>query len=378
MKTIDKIESIDNSIAELSDKIKKAETIEDVDELSNQMNALKREKLSLENEETTNEVTTLNYLDSKKAVDDFARLFANSRTTEDALNAWKSKLTENGITITDNDNYLPRKLEMDIQTVLTRSNPVFPLFKVTNLGAQIVTRELTSNDEAHVHIPGTTKETQSASLRISKISPKMIYKKQAINEIDKRTINNFGELYEVIVAELAQRVIDKIVDLALVEGTATEGETGAQEKENGFISILTETDTNKVVHVDGTTSFVSAVEQAVDVTVAPGKKYLVLTVAQKQALLKDLRSKFDKVFISANPSEMASILGVDELILYRGSKKIKPFVMVEGSYAVDMQPLTRIEQFKIDTNENDVLVETPATGRAVTFNGIAVIDLAEG
>ena len=50
--------------------------------------------------------------------------------------------------------------------------------------------------------------------------------------------------------------------------------------------------------------------------------------------------------------------------------------MAEGAYAVDMQPLNRVEQFKIDTNTNDVLVETPASGRAVAFGGIAVVDLA--
>lgn len=48
--------------------------------------------------------------------------------------------------------------------------------------------------------------------------------------------------------------------------------------------------------------------------------------------------------------------------------------MAEGAYHIDHQPLARIEQFQLLRNENDILVETPATGRPVAFGGIAVID----
>ena len=79
----------------------------------------------------------------------------------------------------------------------------------------------------------------------------------------------------------------------------------------------------------------------------------------------------------SNINALAEEFGLDGVVIYRGSKKIKPVVLVEGAYAIDMQPLVRYEQFKISTNQNDILVETPATGRPVQFEGIAVIDLAE-
>ena len=374
MKLIDKIEEINNSITELVAKVENSQDIEEVKQLTEKLNALKDEKQTLENGEK-NKVEK-NYLETKAASKDFATIYQNSRNTEEFHNAWNAKLEENGVKITDEGGYLPKRIEMEIQTVLTRSNPVFPLFKVSNQGAILYTRELTSADEAKVHVPGTKKEVQAATLKTSGVRPKMVYKMQSFDEIDKRTINNFGELYEVIVAELAQRVIDKVVDLALFDGSATDGETGSPETENGFISIKNEKDTNKVVHVNGKTDLVDALEEAVDAIDAPGKKYLIITKQQKRAIIKALRTKYPNSVFKSSNTELASEFGIDEIVIYNGTKAISPTVMAEGAYAVDMQPLNRVEQFKIDTNTNDVLVETPASGRSVAFGGIAVVDLA--
>ena len=374
MKLIDKIEKINKSITELVAKVENSQDIEEVKQFTEKLNALKDEKQTLENGEK-NKVEK-NYLETNAASKDFATIYQNSRNTEEFHNAWNAKLEENGVKITDEGGYLPKRIEMEIQTVLTRSNPVFPLFKVSNQGAILYTRELTSEDEAKVHVPGTKKEVQAATLKTSGVRPKMVYKMQSFDEIDKRTINNFGELYEVIVAELAQRVIDKVVDLALFEGSATDGETGSQEKENGFISIKNEKDTNKVVHVNGKTDLVEALEEAVDAIDAPGKKYLIITKQQKRAIIKALRTKYPNSIFKSSNAELASEFGIDEIVIYNGTKAISPTVIAEGAYAVDMQPLNRVEQFKIDTNTNDVLVETPASGRAVAFGGIAVVDLA--
>lgn len=376
MKLIDQLETIDNSINELVEKVENSTDVNEVKKLTEEVNALREQRKALENGEKDKMKTTQNYLETDRSALDFAELYANAKSTEAFHNSWKEKLAENGLSIEDEGQYLPKRIELEIQTVLTRSNPVFPLFKTTNQGAILYTRELTSDDEALVHIPGTKKEVQSATLKTSGIKPKMIYKMQSFDEIDKRTINNFGELYETIVAELAQRVIDKIVDLALVEGTATDGETGSAQEENGFISILTEKDTNKVIHVDGKTDLVEALEEAVDAIDAPGRKHLIVTKQQKRAIVKALRTKFPQSTFKSNNAEIAAEFGVDEIVIYNGTKTINPIVMADNAYAVDMQPLNRVEQFKIDTNTNDILVETPASGRPVLFGGIAVVDLA--
>lgn len=377
MKLIDQIESIDNQLKDLGDKISNAEDKETIEGLMAEVKELKNAKaqLIIQTEDTTVEKQlSKNYLETEQALHDFVEIQMNSRGESEIKNAWEAKLVENGVTITDKDNYLPKKLELDIQTVLTRSNPVYPIFKHTNVGAILVARDFTSDDEAKVHVPGTTKSRQTATLKVSGLKPRMVYKATSINEIDKRTIDNFSELYQLLVAELAQRVIDKIVDLALVEGSATDGETGDANAENGFISIMNETNVNKVKKINGKADLVAAVEQAVDAIDAPGKKYLVVTKAQKRDILDALRKKFPQSTFLNNNRDIANVFGVDELVIYQGTKALMPIVIAQDAYHVDMQPLNRIEQFRLDTNENDILVETPATGRPVAFGGAVVID----
>nr|DAI49707.1 MAG TPA: major capsid protein [Caudoviricetes sp.] len=375
MKIIDQIESIDNKLEELAESAKVATDVEALNQISDEIKELKSQRNQLiQTEDNMDKTVNKPYLETEKAMEDFAVLHLNSASDAEFRKAWGEKLAQNGITVTDKDNYLPRKLELQLETVLTRSNPVYPLFKISNLGALLVTRELTSSDEAQVHIPGTDKVKQAASLKVSAIKPKMIYKVQSINEIDKRTIDNYGELYNTIVAELAQRVIDKIVDLALVEGSATDGETGSSTAENGFISILNETDTNKVAHVAGKKDIVAAVEEAVDSIDAPGRKYLIVTKQQKRDIIAAVRAKWTNTTFFATNQAIQDTFGLDGIVIYQGTKAIKPTVMVEGAYHIDHQPLARIEQFQLLRNENDILVETPATGRPVAFGGISVID----
>lgn len=377
MKLIDQIESIDNQLKDLGDKISNAEDKETIESLMAEVKELKNAKAQLiiqAEEETVEKQVSKNYLETEQALHDFVEIQMNSRGESEIKNAWEAKLVENGVTITDKDNYLPKKLELDIQTVLTRSNPVYPIFKHTNVGAILVARDFTSDDEAKVHVPGTTKSRQTATLKVSGLKPRMVYKATSINEIDKRTIDNFSELYQLLVAELAQRVIDKIVDLALVEGSATDGETGDAANENGFISVMNETNVNKVKKINGKADLVAAVEQAVDGIDAPGKKYLVVTKAQKRDILDALRKKFPQSTFLNNNRDIANVFGVDELVIYQGTKALMPIVIAQDAYHVDMQPLNRIEQFRLDTNENDILVETPATGRPVAFGGAVVID----
>lgn len=377
MKLIDQIESIDNQLKDLGDKISNAEDKETIEGLMAEVKELKNAKaqLIIQTEDTTVEKQlSKNYLETEQALQDFVEIQMNSRGDSEIKNAWEAKLVENGVTITDKDNYLPKKLELDIQTVLTRSNPVYPIFKHTNVGAILVARDFTSDDEAKVHVPGTTKSRQTATLKVSGLKPRMVYKATSINEIDKRTIDNFAELYQLLVAELAQRVIDKVVDLALVEGSATDGETGDAANENGFISVMNETNVNKVKKINGKADLVAAVEQAVDAIDAPGKKYLVVTKAQKRDILDALRKKFPQSTFLNNNRDIANVFGVDELVIYQGTKALMPIVIAQDAYHVDMQPLNRIEQFRLDTNENDILVETPATGRPVAFGGAVVID----
>jgi DNA-binding protein Fis len=314
----------------------------------------------------------LNFLETNNSVSAFFDVLQNNGK-KDVMNAWNAKLAENDITITDSTLQLPRKLVESIQTSLTDTNPVFKVFRVTNIGAMIVSSLFSSDDEAQVHTIGADKTMQAATLDTSAFKPQIVYKLQAISEYIKRLNVDYNELYALVVAELTQAIVNKVVDLALLEGTAT--------GTNGFISVALEPDAKKIKKITATAgdpAFSDAVEDAVDfVRRTAGTRYLIVTVEQRRALLNELRAlpANAHVRIKNDDAEIASEVGVDELIVYTGKKSIKPTVLVQDAYHVDMQDLTKVDAFEWKNNENIILVESLSAGHTEKLNAGAVITL---
>lgn len=350
-------------------------------EVENEIKANEKEIIVLENSLKefalkSNKVgNQVNFLETKNAVTKFFDVLKESPKKE-VMNNWNAVLKENDITITDTTLQLPRKIVEAIQTSLTDTNPVFKVFRVTNVGALIVSTTFGSDDEAQVHTVGTEKVIQSAVLDTANIKPQMVYKIQTISEYVKRLNVDYDELYALVVAELTQAIVNKVVDLALLEGTAT--------GTNGFISVTNEPEADKIAKITataGASAFSDAVEDAVDfVRRTAGTRYLIVTVEQRRALLKELRAlpANANVRIKNTDTEIASEVGVDELIVYTGTKAIKPTVLVQDAYHIDMQDLTKVDAFEWKTNENAILVESLSGGHTDKLNAGAVITLPSG
>lgn len=312
----------------------------------------------------------MNFLESNNSIDAFFDVLKKSDKSE-IKNAWNAKLVENGVTTTDTTLQLPRKIVESIETALTRTNPVFKVFKITHVGAMIVSSLFGSADEAQVHTPGAQKAEQAATLDVSTIQPQMIYKLQTISEYVKRLNLNYSELYNLIVAEMTQAIVNKVVDLALLEGTANGS--------NGFISIANEANADKVLKVTAEAGeLIEAVEAGIDfVRPTVGRRYLIVTVADRKAFLDEIRTKAGNAAftIKNTDEEIAAQLGVDELIVYTGTKAIKPTVLVHEAYHIDMEDLTKVDAFEWKTNSNAILIEGLATGHVERLNAAAVITL---
>lgn len=320
------------------------------------------------------ETNTMKYLESKNSVADFMDILKHNPLDKKSVhNAWNEKLVENGITITDTTLQLPRKIVESIESALLETNPVFKAFRVTHLGAVIVSQLFGSTDEALVHEAGTTKTIQAATLEVSSLRPRMIYKLQTIAEEVKRLNQSYDELYAFVVAELTQAIVNKVVDLALIEGTAN----GTL----GFISIMNEPSAEKVLKVTAAAAdeIIPSIEQAVDfVRPTFGKKYLIVTVAQRAAILAALRAlATGKDYVRNTDEDIAYYLGVEEVIVYSGSKAISPIVLVDQKYHVDMADITKVDAFRWETNENAILIETLAGGHVEGVKSAAVITLPE-
>lgn len=352
-----KVQELEKTLSENSIEIIKIE---------NELNA-QEEKLKGQSKMT-------NFIESQNAVTEFFDVLKKNTGKTEIKNAWKDKLAENGVTITDTTFELPRKLVESINTALLDTNPVFKVFRVTNVGALLVSRSFDSSDEAKVHKDGEQKVEQSATLTIDALEPVMVYKLQSIAERVKRLQMSYSELYNLIVAELTQAIVNKIVDLALIDGDGT----------NGFKSVTNETNAKKIKKIvteapaTGTAPFADAIEEAVDfVRTTAGRRYLIVTAAQRKTLLDELRGLVANahVRIKNDDTEIASEVGVDEIIVYTGSKAISPIVLVDQKYHIDMQDLTKVDAFEWKTNSNMILVETLSSGHTESLKAGAVITI---
>ncbi|MCH4162608.1 MAG: hypothetical protein LKF39_06705 [Lactococcus raffinolactis] len=316
--------------------------------------------------ENNGEITmTKKYIETKNSIADFMDVLKNSNNKAEVANKWNAKLAENGLEIKDESLVLPTRLVSSIESALTNTNPVFKAFKVTSVGALLVTQGLDSADEAQVHAEGTEKTVKSAVLTVDAISPSMIYKIQTISERAKQLNANFDEIYQTIVAELTQAIVNKAVDLALVEGDGT----------NGFVSLANEKDAKKVKKITSA-KYVDGIEDAVDFTRATaGTKYLIVTAVQRKAILAEVRALNANARVRNSDAEIASEVGVDELIVYTGSKALKPTVLVQDAYHIDMKDLTKVDAFEWKTNENAILLESLSAGKVEKFAAAAVITI---
>ena len=332
-------------------------------------------ELNAQEEKPKGKAKMTNFIESQNAVTEFFDVLKKASGKSEIKNAWNAKLAENGVTITDTTFQLPRKLVESINTALLNTNPVFQVFRVTNVGALLVSRSFDSANEAQVHKDGQQKTEQAATLTIDTLEPVMVYKLQSLAERVKRLQMSYSELYNLIVAELTQAIVNKIVDLALVEGDGT----------NGFKSIDKEADVKKIKKITtkaksaGTTPFANAIEEAVDfVRPTAGRRYLIVKAEDRKALLDELRQATANahVRIKNDDAEIASEVGVDEIIVYTGTKAVKPTVLVDQKYHIDMQDITKVDAFEWKTNSNMILVETLTSGHVETYNAGAVITVA--
>ncbi|MFK4783917.1 hypothetical protein ACI1TQ_08415 [Lactococcus petauri] len=320
-----------------------------------------------ENSKIKGEPTMSKYLETQNSSRDLINILKTAGDKDAVINAWNAKLAENDIKVEDKGLVLPKRLVDSIETALTETNPVFKVFQLTHVGALLVQKGLKSTDEAKVHVEGTEKVLQNAVLTADSITPQLIYKAQSISTRNKEILENFEEVYAVVVAELTQAIVNKAVDLALVEGKGNA---------DGFLAIMNETDTEKVKEITAK-KLVDGIEDATDfVRGREGRKFLIVTAEQRKALLKEVRALVAPARVRNDDAEIASEVGVDELIVYTGSKAIKPIVIVDQAYKIDMKDLTKVDAFEWKTNGNVILMESLSAGKMNKIKGAAFVTVA--
>ena len=382
------LDSLVTNAKNLKDKIRACNSVDDAVDLdkqltenANKMTALNEKIATLETKLTENGGTNMhkevkNYRDTAQAVKDWAEIYRNSTSKEEADAKWENKLVENGVTISGDTSLLPTQIDLGIQNTIAE-NPIFGLMQRVGAG-NLVYKKFTTSDKAIARGEGynitENKTEQAGTLEVRDLPQNEIYK---LTSVSYKAMKNMGaQLNQFIATELSQYVIDKVVELALYDGTGTTTGAGA-----GFDAIV---DANSAaVHVEYPHG--SSLSKAIraNAFLATGANAAVIdnngkTTGENNRVLIVNRADYGKILddalaLSYNVGNMPEWLGVDSIIIKdTDSAKYKPIVMSRNAYIVAMDNFDKFDWYNVLNNRNVSEVVTLANGTLFQANSAVV------
>lgn len=380
---------IENQIDTLKTNLRNSTSLADAQELDTLLNNLVGEaqsqmhdiadlqkKLDTEGDLEMNKSKVKNYVDTAQAVKDWADIYRNSSSKEDAEAKWHDKLVENGVTIDGKTELLPTQVDLGIQSVI-EANPIFDIMQHVNAGT-LVYKKFDTKDTAVVRGTGynitENKTEQSATLDVKDLPQNEIYK---LTTVSYKAMKNMGsELDTFIAQELTQNVINKVVDLALYDGTGNASDANA-----GFDAVVSAD--SAAVHVEYPKgSSLSAAIQANSFRATGGGATVIdnsgASTGQQNRVLIVNDSDYGKILGDAlklnYPVEnVPKWLGVDSVIITKTtSKNYKPIVMTKNAYIVAMDNFDKFDWYNVLSNRNASEVVALANGTLFQANSAVV------
>lgn len=388
-------DKLENQIDTLKTNLKTAASLADAQELDTLLNNLVGEaqsqmhdiadlqkKLDTEGDLEMNKSKVKNYRDTAQAVKDWADIYRNSSSKEDAEAKWHDKLVENGVTIDGKTELLPTQVDLGIQSVI-EANPIFDIMQHVSAGT-LVYKKFDTKDTAVVRGTGynitENKTEQSATLDVKDLPQNEIYK---LTTVSYKAMKNMGaELDTFIAQELTQNVINKVVDLALYDGTGNASDANA-----GFDAVVSAD--SAAVHVEYPKgSSLSTAIQANSFRATGGGATVIdnsgTSTGQQNRVLIVNDSDYAKILGDAlklnYPVEnVPKWLGVDSIIITKTtSKNYKPIVMTKNAYIVAMDNFDKFDWYNVLSNRNTSEVVALANGTLFQANSAVVFSEAAG
>lgn len=382
-------DKLENQIDTLKTNLRNSTSLADAQELDTLLNNLVGEaqsqmhdiadlqkKLDTEGDLEMNKSKVKNYVDTAQAVKDWADIYRNSSSKEDAEAKWHDKLVENGVTIDGKTELLPTQVDLGIQSVI-EANPIFDIMQHVNAGT-LVYKKFDTKDTAVVRGTGynitENKTEQSATLDVKDLPQNEIYK---LTTVSYKAMKNMGsELDTFIAQELTQNVISKVVDLALYDGTGNASDANA-----GFDAVVSAD--SAAVHVEYPKgSSLSAAIQANSFRANGGGATVIdnsgASTGQQNRVLIVNDSDYGKILGDAlklnYPVEnVPKWLGVDSVIITKTtSKNYKPIVMTKNAYIVAMDNFDKFDWYNVLSNRNASEVVALANGTLFQANSAVV------
>lgn len=323
-----------------------------------------------------------NYQDTAQAVKDWADIYRNSASKEDAEAKWKDKLVENGVSIDGKTEMLPTQVDLGIQSVI-EDNPIFDIMQHVNAGT-LVYKKFDTKDTAVVRGTGynitENKTEQNATLDVKDLPQNEIYKLTSVSYKAMKTMGS--ELDTFIAQELTQNVINKVVDLALYDGTGN-----ATDNNAGFDAVVAKD--SAAVHVEYPKG--SSLAQAIQANSfrATGGGATVIdntgtSTGQQNRVLIVNTDDYSKILgealkLNYQVESIPKWLGVDSVIITKTtSKNYRPIVMTKNAYIVAMDDFDKFDWYNVLSNRNTSEVVALANGTLFQANSAVVFSEAAG
>lgn len=388
-------DKLENQIDTLKTNLKTAASLADAQELDTLLNNLVGEaqsqmhdiaslqkKLDDKGDFEMSNSKVKSYVDTAQAVKDWADIYRNSASKEDAEARWHDKLAENGVSVEGKTELLPTQVDLGIQSVI-EANPIFDIMQHVGAGT-LVYKKFDTKDTAVVRGTGynitENKTEQNATLDVKDLPQNEIYK---LTTVSYKAMKNMGsELDTFIAQELTQNVINKIVDLALYDGTGNASDANA-----GFDAVVAAD--SAAVHVEYPKgSSLSTAIQANSFRATGGGATVIdnsgNSTGQQNRVLIVNDSDYGKILGDAlklnYPVEnVPKWLGVDSIIITKTtSKNYKPIVMTKNAYIVAMDNFDKFDWYNVLSNRNTSEVVALANGTLFQANSAVVFTEAAG
>lgn len=386
---------IENQIDTVKGKLKNSASLTDAKELDTLLNSLVGEaqalmhdiaalqkKLDDEGDTGMKNSKVENYRDTAQAVKDWADIYRNSASREDAEAKWKDKLVENGVTVDGKTEMLPTQVDLGIQSVI-EDNPIFDIMQHVNAGT-LVYKKFDTKDTAVVRGTGynitENKTEQSATLDVKDLPQNEIYK---LTSVSYKAMKNMGAQLDTFIAqELTQNVINKVVDLALYDGTGN-----ASDQNAGFDAVVAKD--SAAVHVEYPKG--SSLAQAIQANSfrATGGGATVIdnsgaSTGQQNRVLIVNSDDYANILgealkLNYQVESIPKWLGVDSVIITKTtSKNYRPIVMTKNAYIVAMDDFDKFDWYNVLSNRNTSEVVALANGTLFQANSAVVFSEAAG
>lgn len=224
--------SIEEAIKSLQDTLEAVDAAEDesvIEELKSTVEALKESLIAIQekinqNKEEINDEKMENYLETRKAYNDYAKMLKSCNDVQSFNRTWKENLKTQNAIVVDEDSvlsYMPAMVKGKIQDAWDRDAGWLKRLKIVNAKNYVVRfnpgDKFDTASRAAGWRPGCTKEEQELELVAKNLLPQMIYKIQSI-DADMEFGDEDGSLLDYILDELTRQILFEI-KIAILTGS---------------------------------------------------------------------------------------------------------------------------------------------------------------